>query len=280
MKPRNIKTETLMKKLSRNPDSHKGDYGHLLVIAGNLGFGGAALLSSKAAMKSGAGLVSLATRSDHLQASLSFCPEVMTKKVDTGQTLENYLNLPSVICLGPGLGKDYWSEQMIFKSIENACKRNIPMLIDADGLNLLPKFFKKLKLPKKIILTPHLGEAAALLNTSVEAIKKNKISAAKRISKKFNAVVVLKSHQTLICKGENICICDRANPGMATAGMGDVLSGIVSSLVAQKLNLFDASCLGVELHSLAGEAYAKKFNQLSLMPTDIIDFLPSIFDEF
>ena len=280
MKPRNIKTKTLMKKLSRNPDSHKGDYGHLLVIAGNLGFGGAALLSSKAAMKSGAGLVSLATRSDHLQASLSFCPEVMTKKVDTGQTLENYLNLPSVICLGPGLGKDYWSEQMIFKSIENACKRNIPMLIDADGLNLLPKFFKKLKLPKKIILTPHLGEAAILLNTSVEAIKKNKVSAAKRISKKFNAVVVLKSHQTLICKDENICICDRANPGMATAGMGDVLSGIISSLVAQKLNLFDASCLGVELHSLAGEAYAKKFNQLSLMPTDIIDFLPSIFDEF
>ena len=101
MKPRNIKTETLMKKLSRNPDSHKGDYGHLLVIAGNLGFGGAALLSSKAAMKSGAGLVSLATRSDHLQAALSFCPEVMTKKVDTGQTLENYLNLPSVVCLGP-----------------------------------------------------------------------------------------------------------------------------------------------------------------------------------
>ena len=280
MKPRNIKTKILMKKLSRNPDSHKGDYGHLLVIAGNLGFGGAALLSSKAAMKSGAGLVSLATRSDHLQAALSFCPEVMTKKVDTGQTLENYLNLPSVICLGPGLGKDYWSEQMIFKSIENACKRNIPMLIDADGLNLLPKFFKKLKLPKKIILTPHLGEAATLLNTSVEAIKKNKVSAAKRISKKFNAVVVLKSHQTLICKGENICTCDRANPGMATAGMGDVLSGIVSSLVAQKLNLFDASCLGVELHSLAGEAYAKKFNQLSLMPTDIIDFLPSIFDEF
>ena len=280
MKPRNIKTKTLMKKLSRNPDSHKGDYGHLLVIAGNLGFGGAALLSSKAAMKSGAGLVSLATRSDHLQAALSFCPEVMTKKVDTGQTLENYLNLPSVVCLGPGLGKDYWSEQMIFKSIENACKRNIPMLIDADGLNLLPKFFKKLKLPKKIILTPHLGEAATLLNTSVEAIKKNKVSAAKRISKKFNAVVVLKSQQTLICKGENICICDRANPGMATAGMGDVLSGIISSLVAQKLNLFDASCLGVELHSLAGEAYAKKFNQLSLMPTDIIDFLPSIFDEF
>ncbi len=280
MKPRKIKTKTLMKKLSRNPDSHKGDYGHLLVIAGNLGFGGAALLSSKAAMKSGAGLVSLATRSDHLQSSLSFCPEVMTKKVDTGQTLENYLNLPSVICLGPGLGKDYWSEQMIFKSIENACKRNIPMLIDADGLNLLTKFLKKLKLPKKIILTPHLGEAATLLSTSVEAIKKNKVSAAKRISKKFNAVVVLKSQQTLICKGENICICDRANPGMATAGMGDVLSGIISSLVAQKLNLFDASCLGVELHSLAGEAYAKKFNQLSLMPTDIIDFLPNFFDEF
>ena len=160
MNPLTIETKKLLRKLLRNSKSHKGDFGHVLVVAGNIGFGGAALLSSKAAIKIGAGLVSLATRSEHLQAALSFAPEVMTKPVDSGQSLENYLDFPTVICLGPGLGKDYWSEQMIYKSLENTHKNKTPILIDADGLNLLPEFSKKLPLPKKIVLTPHLGEAA------------------------------------------------------------------------------------------------------------------------
>ena len=143
MKPKVINFKKLLKKLSRESNTHKGDYGHVLVIAGNLGFGGAALLAAKDSLKSGAGLVTLATRSAHLQAALSYCPEVMTKQVDTGQTLENYLDLPSIICLGPGLDKNYWSEQMMFKSIERANKNKTPMVIDADGLNLLPKFIKK-----------------------------------------------------------------------------------------------------------------------------------------
>ena len=185
MNPSTIQTKKLIKKLYRNSESHKGDFGHVLVVAGNIGYGGAALLSSKAAMRSGAGLVSLATRSEHLQAALSFSPEVMTKPVDSGQALENYLDLPNVICLGPGLGKDYWSEQMMFKSLESAYKNKTPILIDADGLNLLPEFTRKLPLPKKIVLTPHIGEAARLLNTSKEVIKKNKISAVRKISKKY-----------------------------------------------------------------------------------------------
>ena len=279
MKPKVINFKKLLKKLSRESNTHKGDYGHVLVIAGNLGFGGAALLAAKASLKSGAGLVTLATRSAHLQAALSYCPEVMTKQVDTGQTLENYLDLPSIICLGPGLGKNYWSEQMMFKSIERAYKNNTPMVIDADGLNLLPKFIKKLKLPKRIILTPHLGEAARLLNTSIENVLKNKKLAAKKISKKYNATVVLKSHETLICKNENLFICTKGNPGMATAGMGDVLSGIISGLIAQKLNLIDAACLGVELHAQTGDLYSQLYNQQSLMPSDIIDLLPSVFNE-
>ena len=279
MNPLTIETKKLLRKLLRNSESHKGDFGHVLVVAGNIGFGGAALLSSKAAIKIGAGLVSLATRSEHLQAALSFAPEVMTKPVDSGQSLENYLDFPTVICLGPGLGRDYWSEQMIYKSLENSHKNKTPILIDADGLNLLPEFSKKLPLPKKIVLTPHLGEAARLLNTSVEKVKKNKVSTAKRISNKYNSVVVLKSHETLICKEDKIYICDKGNPGMATAGMGDVLSGMISGLIAQKLSLFEAACLGVDLHARAGDIYSKKNNQQSLLPTDIIDLFARVINE-
>ena len=279
MNPLTIETKKLLRKLLRNSESHKGDFGHVLVVAGNIGFGGAALLSSKAAIKIGAGLVSLATRSEHLQAALSFAPEVMTKPVDSGQSLENYLDFPTVICLGPGLGRDYWSEQMIYKSLENSHKNKTPILIDADGLNLLPEFSKKLPLPKKIVLTPHLGEAARLLNTSLEKVKKNKVSAAKRISNKYNSVVVLKSHETLICKEDKIYICDKGNPGMATAGMGDVLSGMISGLIAQKLSLFEAACLGVDLHARAGDIYSEKNNQQSLLPTDIIDLFARVINE-
>ena len=279
MNPTTIETKKLLRKLLRNSESHKGDFGHVLVVAGNIGFGGAALLSSKAAIKIGAGLVSLATRSEHLQAALSFAPEVMTKPVDSGQSLENYLDSSTVICLGPGLGKDYWSEQMIYKSLENTHKNKTPILIDADGLNLLPEFSKKLPLPKKIVLTPHLGEAARLLNTSVEKVKKNRVSAAKRISNKYNSVVVLKSHETLICKEDKIYICDKGNPGMATAGMGDVLSGMISGLIAQKLSLFEAACLGVDLHARAGDIYSEKNNQQSLLPTDIIDLFARVINE-
>ena len=279
MNPLTIETKKLLRKLLRNSKSHKGDFGHVLVVAGNIGFGGAALLSSKAAIKIGAGLVSLATRSEHLQAALSFAPEVMTKPVDSGQSLENYLDFPTVICLGPGLGRDYWSEQMIYKSLENSHKNKTPILIDADGLNLLPEFSKKLPLPKKIVLTPHLGEAARLLNTSVEKVKKNSVSAAKRISNKYNSVVVLKSHETLICKEDKIYICDKGNPGMATAGMGDVLSGMISGLIAQKLSLFEAACLGVDLHARAGDIYSEKNNQQSLLPTDIIDLFARVIND-
>ena len=279
MHPQTIQTQKLLRKLLRNSESHKGDFGHVLVVAGNIGFGGAALLASKAAIKIGAGLVSLATRSEHLQAALSFTPEVMTKPVDSGQSFEIYLDSPTIVCLGPGLGKDYWSEQMIYKSLESTNKNKIPILIDADGLNLLPEFSKKLPLPKKLILTPHLGEAARLLKTSVEKIKKNKISAAKKISNKYKSIVVLKSHETLICKGDKIFICNKGNPGMATAGMGDVLSGIISGLIAQKFSLLEAACLGVELHARAGDIFSEKHNQQSLLPTDIIDLLSSVIND-
>ena len=276
MKAQKINLINLKKKLIRPTDAHKGDFGHVLVVGGNIGFGGAGLLASKAAVHSGAGLVSLATRSCHLSASLSFCPEVMVKPVDSGQALEKHLNSPSIICLGPGLGKDYWSEQVIYKSLEAAKKNNLPMLIDADGLNLLPKFQKKLPLPKKIILTPHVGEASVLLNTSKENIKKNRIKSAIKISKKFSAVVVLKGKDSVVCWKDKYFICEKGNAGMATGGMGDVLSGIISSFVAQKMTLFNAACLGVDLHAEAADEYADTLGENGLTPTDVLEIVKEL----
>ena len=276
MKAQKINPINLKKKLIRPSDAHKGDFGHVLVVGGNIGFGGAGLLASKAAVHSGAGLVSLATRSCHLSASLSFCPEVMVKPVDSGQALEKHLNSPSIICLGPGLGKDYWSEQVIYKSLEAAKKNNLPMLIDADGLNLLPKFQKKLPLPKKIILTPHVGEASVLLNTSKENIKKNRIKSAIKISKKYSAVVVLKGKNSVVCWKDKYFICEKGNAGMATGGMGDVLSGIISSFVAQKMTLFNAACLGVDLHAEAADEYADTLGENGLTPTDVLEIVKEL----
>ena len=276
MKAQKINPINLKKKLIRSSDAHKGDFGHVLVVGGNIGFGGAGLLASKAAVQSGAGLVSLATRSCHLSASLSFCPEVMVKPVDSGQALEEHLNSPSVICLGPGLGKDYWSEQVMYKSLNAAKKNNFPMLIDADGLNLLPKFQKKLPLPKKIILTPHVGEASILLNASKENIKKNRIKSAIKISKKFSAVVVLKGKNSVVCWKDKYFICEKGNAGMATGGMGDVLSGIISSFMAQKMMLFDAACLGVDLHAEAADQYADALGENGLTPTDVLELVKEL----
>ena len=167
MKIKEFKSKNIEKKLLRNPNSNKGDYGHVLVIAGNLGFGGAALLSSKAVLASGAGLATLATRKDHLSATLAYCPEVMSKTVESISDLENHLPNKTVICIGPGLGKNYWADQMLYKATNFAAKENLPILIDADGLNILSENRLKIKLPKKLILTPHPGEAARLLKTKV-----------------------------------------------------------------------------------------------------------------
>jgi len=155
----------------REQDAHKGDFGHVLVIGGDRGMGGAGLLASKAAVHSGAGLTSLVTRPEHVTASLVSCPEVMAKGVNSGQDLEEFLTKPNVIAIGPGLGQSAWSEQMIQRVFWEAEKRDVSVIMDADALNLLAELKLSSNLPKKLILTPHPGEAARLLNTSVGVIE-------------------------------------------------------------------------------------------------------------
>ena len=152
--------ENLDKVVYREQDAHKGNFGHVLVVGGDRGLGGAGLMASKAAVYSGAGLTSLVTRPEHVNASLVSCPEVMVKGVNSGQDLEEHLIKPTVIAIGPGLGQTAWSEQMIQRVFWEAEKRDVVVIMDADALNLLPKLKLSSKLPRRLVLTPHPGEAA------------------------------------------------------------------------------------------------------------------------
>ena len=269
--------DSISKVVYREQDAHKGHFGNVVIVGGDRGLGGAGLLSSRAAVYSGAGLTSLVTRPEHVSASLVSCPEVMVKGVDSGQDLEEYLVNPDVIAIGPGLGQSAWSEQMIQRVFWEAEKRDVSVIMDADALNLLTKLKLSSNLPKRLILTPHPGEAARLLNTSVAVIESNRFSAAAKIQKKFNATVVLKGSGTVICHKsggtQKWGICDSGNPGMATGGMGDVLTGIIAGLLAQGLTLKEAAEAGVDLHAKAADQASLEFGEAGLTSSDVINEL-------
>ena len=269
--------DSINKVVYREQDAHKGHFGNVVIVGGDRGLGGAGLLSSRAAVYSGAGLTSLVTRPEHVSASLVSCPEVMVKGVDSGQDIEEHLVKPDVIAIGPGLGQSAWSEQMIQRVFWEAEKRDVSIIMDADALNLLTKLKLSSDLPKRLILTPHPGEAARLLNTSVAVIESNRFSAAAKIQKKFNATVVLKGSGTVICHKsggtQKWGICDSGNPGMATGGMGDVLTGIIAGLLAQGLTLKEAAEAGVDLHAKAADQASLEFGEAGLTSSDVINEL-------
>ena len=269
--------DSISKVVYREQDAHKGHFGNVVIVGGDRGLGGAGLLSSRAAVYSGAGLTSLVTRPEHVSASLVSCPEVMVKGVDSGQDIEEHLVKPDVIAIGPGLGQSAWSEHMIQRVFWEAEKRDVSVIMDADALNLLTKLKLSSNLPKRLILTPHPGEAARLLNTSVAVIESNRFSAAAKIQKKFNATVVLKGSGTVICHKsggtQKWGICDSGNPGMATGGMGDVLTGIIAGLLAQGLTLKEAAEAGVDLHAKAADQASLEFGEAGLTSNDVINEL-------
>ena len=263
----------LTKLKDRKGESHKGDYGHVLVIGGDNGFGGASILAAKASFYSGSGLVSLATRSIHVNAALSSCPELMVHGVESGQDLENILKKASVIVLGPGLGQSAWSEQMLQKSFLEAKNRNLPIVLDADGLNLLSQLKLKSGLPNKLIITPHPGEAARLLNKEIKQIQEDRFKAVAALQNKFKSTAVLKGSGTLVCYQAGskiqIGICDAGNPGMSKGGMGDVLAGLIGSFLSQGLGLSEATEVAVDLHSKAADIASLELG-ISTTPSDVI----------
>ncbi|HLD84238.1 MAG TPA: NAD(P)H-hydrate dehydratase [Coxiellaceae bacterium] len=251
----------------RPRDANKGDFGHVLVIGGDYGFGGAVHMAAEAALRVGAGLVSVATHAEHVLSINETRPEIMCHAVEEPIALESLLKKATVIVVGPGLQQNNWSKDL-FKT---ALKTIKPTVVDADALNLLSKNPQK---ENHWILTPHVGEAARLLSCDSHGIQKDRVHAIKTLVKKYDGVVVLKGAGTLIAdKKEGPFICNAGNPGMASGGMGDVLSGVIGGLLAQHFSLLSAAKTGVMLHALAGDLAAKEKGERGLLASDLMPYL-------
>lgn len=260
----------------RAADAHKGDFGHVMVIGGDTGYGGAALMAAEAAARTGAGLVSIATRPEHIPAILARRPEIMACGVVSGQELEPLLARPTLLVVGPGLGRSPWSEQML----QQAVKSGLPLVLDADALNILaegrvvPAGSKRGTANSPWILTPHPAEAARLLGITTAEVQADRFASVQAISERYNAIVILKGAGSLVASTEGLIgVVTDGNPGMASGGMGDVLSGILGGLVAQGLSARDGARLGAVIHACAADLAAEDHGQRSLLATDLIPYL-------
>ena len=258
--------DSIQKKIpKRSKNSHKGDFGRVMIIGGSEGMGGAAILSSEASLFCGSGLVHLNTHPSNVEASLVRNPEVMALSINKSLSIPANIN---VLLCGPGLKNDEWSNN-IFNEVFKI--KNIKTLIfDAGALEFVSE--KKFDGNNNIILTPHPGEAAKLLGISSNEIQEDRINAAKEISKRFSAHVILKGKDTIICSqnSEDIFICSEGGPELSSGGTGDVLAGIVSALIAQKLDIIDACIISVAVHARAGKIFKNKTGEIGLNASSLI----------
>jgi len=232
----------------REPDAHKGRFGHVLVVGGDVGYGGAARMAAEAAARSGAGLTSLATRALNVGAVIGARPEIMAHAVDDGAALDALLERASVVAIGPGLGQAEWGR----RAWSRARASGKALVVDADALNLLAQAPERLD--AATILTPHPGEAARLLGTNVARVQADRYAAVLELARRFRCVVLLKGAGTLVadCDGR-VAVCPIAEPALASGGMGDVLTGLIAGLRAQHLLPFDAACVGAFVHARAAQ---------------------------
>lgn len=253
----------------RAHDAHKGHFGHVLVIGGDYGFSGAACMAAEAALRVGAGLVSVATRPEHAKMLNLARPEIMCHAVSSAAELKPLLARATTLVVGPGLGRSSWSRELLDAVLP--CEQ--PMILDADGLNLLAE--KPIK-KSNWILTPHPGEAARLLKKTTEEIQQDRVAAVLALQHAFSGWAVLKGAGSLIAgPDDDLAICTAGNPGMATGGMGDVLSGVLGGLVAQKIPLESAAKLGVLVHAMAGDLAAKE-GERGMIASDLMPYLRKI----
>ncbi|WP_254507709.1 NAD(P)H-hydrate dehydratase [Anatilimnocola floriformis] len=279
---------TLPQLQPRKPDSHKGDFGRALLIGGSYGMAGAISLSGMACLRSGAGLVRLAVANKTLPMVAAYDPCYMTTPLncdDTGEfampaVIDELLPLTenaTCVAIGPGLGRSEVRTRIVQHLYERLTQ---PLVVDADGLNALAEIAQRNGRPPIAagprIFTPHPGEFSRLANRKFDS-RDEQIAAAKVFAKEWNVVLVLKGQHTLITDGTQHEINQTGNPGMATGGSGDVLTGIITALVCQRLSPFDAAVLGCHVHGLAGDLAAGEMGQVSLIATDINRFLPDAF---
>ncbi len=243
----------------RHRNSHKGDNGHVLIVGGDTGMTGAAVMAAEAALFAGAGLVSVATR-DPI-AIVTRRPEIMARQVEDAGELRKLMTRASVVVLGPGLGIDDWGRALLAEALTGS----LPLVVDADGLNLIAE----MPLSRDDwILTPHPGEAARLLGE--KAIQMNRPAAVRALIDKFGGTVLLKGAGTLIGSRDEMSLCPYGNPGMSVAGMGDVLSGVIAALVAQGLAPLQAARLGAVVHSLAADYLVDRQGERGLLATELL----------
>ena len=272
---RMLSYEDQIRKLPvRNRNAHKMNHGHVLVVGGDQGMAGAVAMAAEAAMYSGAGLVSVATHPTSVNSLVARRPEVMTKSVTTPDELKALINRATVIVVGPGLGNESlgneslggdrsWGSELFDIVLES----ELPMIIDADGLNRLSRLPQQSPGRDNWILTPHPGEARSLLGKNVQV---NRLASVKQLQEKYGGVCLLKGAGTLIASRHDVWLCPYGNPGMSVAGMGDVLSGIIGGLVAQGLDMNDAACLGVIVHSLAADNITARQGERGLLATQLL----------
>ena len=250
----------------RDRCSHKGNYGHVLIVGGDLGYSGAARLAGEAALRVGAGLVSIATRTEHAGLMNLNRPELMCHGVETAGQLAVLLEKASVVVIGPGLGQSDWAKELFMATI-NAHK---PLIVDADGLNLLAR--SPVTKPDWI-LTPHPGEASRLLSCSTAEIQQDRFASVSALQASYGGIAILKGTGTLIASANEIAVSTTGNPGMASGGMGDVLSGVIAGLVAQGLSLKNAAQQGVYRHGEAADLAAEKVGERGLLASDLMPYL-------
>ena len=270
--PKPLLADELPRLPGRDPRAHKGQFGHVLLVGGDRGFGGSITLSAHAALRCGAGLVSLATRPEHVAAALVRVPEVMALGVLSANQLMGVLAQATVLVVGPGLGQAPWGRSLL----SAAAQAKMPQVWDADALNLLSN--AGVELAPGSVITPHPGEAARLLGISTEQVQADRPAAVRALVKKYSVVCVLKGAGTLVAGlSGQLAICNQGHPAMATAGLGDVLAGVIGALLAQGMSAFEAACLAVWLHARAGEQQGQLGRGLAA--SDLIPAIRQLLEE-
>lgn len=248
----------------RSPASHKGDHGHLLIIGGDYGMAGACRIAGEAALRTGSGLVTVATRRENVNAITSARPELMVHGVEAAEDLEPLLTRASAIAIGPGLGTEQWGIALldkIFQFLKHQpnSEEKIHCVMDADALNIMARHNMSIQNPD-VIYTPHFGEACRLLKFTSECPSEqtDRFNMIKMLKEKYYGIFILKGAGTLINLEDDLAICPYGNEGMASAGMGDCLTGIIGALLAQKIPVASAAQLGVCIHAKAGDLASRE----------------------
>lgn len=269
-----INIDNVVMLAKRATHSHKGAYGRLLCVGGNLGMAGAIRLSSEAALRTGAGLVKAFVHPDSVMQVASGRPELMVLT----QRLETALDWATAIVLGPGLGQDEWALAALRTVLDYLSTHNKPIVVDADALNLIAQYGSRVSF-SNAVLTPHSAEAARLLGVNVGDIDHDRFNTARQLADRYRAVVVLKGAGSIIADGQQSRVCQAGNPVLATAGSGDVLAGVMGALLGQGMDTLEAASTAVVLHATAADEIAAIHGQYGMMASDLFPVIRTLINQ-